>query len=92
MDRTTEEAISSLQAQVSVQHLVLLSVIKAHPQPAALLQEWHRVRADAIDCKSAIPSTSRHSELVRERCENFAEEWTAQLVDAAVDSSTHKPA
>jgi hypothetical protein len=92
MNRTTEEAISSLQAQVSIQHLVLLAMIKTHPEPAVLLQEWRRVLTDSIDCKSAIPSTSRHSELVRERCENFAEEWTAQLVDAAVDRSTNKPA
>jgi hypothetical protein len=91
MDRITEEAISSLQAQVSVQHLVLLTMIKTHPEPAGLLQEWRRVLADSIDCNSALPSTSRHSDLVRERCENFAEEWTAQLVDAAVDSSTNKP-
>ena len=92
MDRiTTEEAISSLQAQVSVQHLVLLTMIKTHPEPVGLLQEWRRILADSINCKSALPSTSRHSDLVRERCETFAEEWTAQLVDAAVDNSTNKP-
>lgn len=85
MDRNTEEAVSSLQAQVSIQHLVLLSLIKTHPEPASILKQWQSVLADAVECKSALPSTSRSSELVRERCEHFAEEWTAHLVDATVD-------
>jgi len=85
MDRNTEEAVSSLQAQVSVQHLALLGLLRTHPEPAAVLQQWRLLSADALACKSALPSTSRHSELVRERCEHFAEEWTAQLADEAVD-------
>lgn len=87
MDRIAEEAWSSLQAQVSVQHLVLLALVRTHPDPAALLKQWRAVLADAIDCKSSLPSTSRGSELVRERCGHFAEEWTALLVDEALARS-----
>jgi len=84
MDRITEEAVSSLQAQVSVQHLVLLALLRTHPDPAALLEKWRAVLADAVECNSSLPSTSRKSDLVRERCERFAEEWTAVLVDETV--------
>lgn len=87
MDRITEEAVSSLQAQLSVQHLVLLALIRTHPDPATLLKQWRTVLADAADCKSSLPSTSRRSDLVRERCEHFAEEWTAVLVDETVARS-----
>lgn len=91
MDRNTEEAISSLQAQIAIQHLMLLSLVKTHPYPNQLLETWRSVLADCVECKSALPSTSRESDLVRERCEHFAEEWTAQLVDVAVDRSSQKP-
>lgn len=87
MDRNTEEAVSSLQAQVSVQHLMLLTLVKTHPDPDALLEQWRAVLADSIECKSALPSTSRRSDLVRERCENFATEWTALLVDESLARS-----
>lgn len=87
MDRIIEEAVSSLQAQLSVQHLVLLALIRTHPEPTKLLEQWRNVLADATDCKSSLPSTSRGSDLVRERCEHFAEEWTAALVDETVARS-----
>lgn len=89
MDRITEEAVSSLQAQVSIQHLVLLAMLGTHPDPEALLKQWRALLADSIECKSAIPSTSRQSDLVRERCENFATEWTAVLVDEVLARSTN---
>ncbi|WP_363800088.1 hypothetical protein ABU614_08655 [Lysobacter firmicutimachus] len=91
MDRITEETVSSLQAQIAVQHLVLLSLVKTHPYPNQLLEKWRAVLADSTECKSALPSTSRESDLVRERCDHFAEEWTVQLVDVAVDHLSQKP-
>ena len=87
MDRNTEEAVASLQAQVSVQHLVLLTLLRTHPDPAGVLKQWRSVLADASECRSALPSTSRKSDLVQERCDLFAEEWTALLVDEAVARS-----
>lgn len=90
MDRITEEMLSSLQAQVAMQHLMLLALVKAHPDPARVLAMWQSALADAVDCKSAVPSTCRHSDLIRERCADFSEQWTALLVDEAVVRSSRR--
>jgi hypothetical protein len=84
MDRITEEMLCSLQAQVAMQHLMLLALVKTHPDPDKVLAMWRTALADAVDCKSAVPSTCRHSDLVRERCADFSEQWTALLVEEAV--------
>ena len=84
MERIVEEAIASLQAQLAAQQLMLLSLVKNHPQPAAVLEQWRGLWCDAAERKSALPRTSRHSDLVRERCEDFAEQWTAQLIEESL--------
>ena len=88
MDRITEEAIASLQAQVAIQHLVLLSLVRSHPDPPAVLAQWRSLLADAGERRSGLPSTGRRSELVGECCERFAEVWTAQLVDESVNRAS----
>lgn len=79
MDRNTEEAMCSLQAQVHVQGLALRALAATHPDPAALLTAWRNVLADAQSGPIAV--RERDSAYLGELCRIRAEDWTAELVE-----------
>ncbi|WP_115841895.1 hypothetical protein [Lysobacter soli] len=79
MDRSTEEAMCSLQAQVHVQGLALRALAATHPDPTALLAAWRNLRVDAET--GPISVRERDSAYLDELCRIRAEDWTAELVD-----------
>ena len=79
MDRSTEEAICGLQAQVRVQGLALRALAATHPDPAALLAAWRQGLADAESGRAA--AYARDSAYLGELCRVRAEDWTAELVE-----------
>ncbi len=83
MDRTTEELICDLQAQVSVLRVGLRALARTHPDPAQLLRAWREALGDSA-ADASVPSSARQSETLAERRQAFAEDWTAELVELAV--------
>lgn len=84
MDRETEVALCDLQAQVYVLRLALRALIRTHPDPSASLATWRAALAEVATTSPAVPSYARGSEYLAERCQAFAEDWTAELVEHAV--------
>jgi hypothetical protein len=79
MDRITEEALCSLQAQVHVQDLVLRALVATHPDPAGLLAAWRQCLAEAGS--GPVAAHARDSAYLAEHCRVRAEDWTAELVE-----------
>lgn len=77
------EMMALLRAQLTVHHLALRALVQSHPDPAAILAEWRRIRADAVAAAYTLTSDERASAWLGERVHAFAEDWTAELVDAA---------
>jgi len=84
MDRVTEEALCDLQAQVYVLRQALRAMLRTHPDPSVALASWKAVLDDASISKPMVPSYARGSDYIADRCQAFAEDWTAELVDYAV--------
>ena len=84
------ETLALLRAQVAVHHMALRALVHSHPDPAAVLAEWRRIRADAVNAAYALPSDERHSAWLSEHVQAFAEDWTAELVDAAAQRDPKK--
>jgi hypothetical protein len=85
MDRTTEEAICSLQAQLHVQRLALRALASTHPHPDRLLAAWREALADTAS--GPVAAHARHSEYLADQCQVHAEDWTAELVELTVPAS-----
>ena len=81
MDNWRDE-IAILQAQLAVQQMALKAVVHTHPHPAELLHQWRRLRADRVAAAYALPTGVRTSEWLSQYVQAFAEDWTAELVDA----------
>jgi len=81
MDNWREE-LAILQAKLGVQHMALQALVQSHPQPDVLLQHWRRLRADRVAEAYALPADARASEWLSQYVQAFAEDWTAELVDA----------
>lgn len=77
------ELLAILKAQVTVHHMALRALLHSHPDPAAVLAEWRKIRADAVNAAYVLPSAERTSAWLTEQVHAFAEDWTAELVDAA---------
>jgi len=86
MDRETEETLCALQAQVYAQDVALRALARTHPDPAAVLAAWREALVDAATCAPAAPAHARSSEYFAERVRVFTEDWTAELVELAVDA------
>lgn len=76
------EELAILQAQLAVQHMALRALVQSHPHPAGLLQHWRRLCADSVASAHALPADARSSEWLSQHVQAFAEDWTAELVDA----------
>ncbi len=81
MDNWREE-VAIVQAQLAAQQMALRALIQSHPEPAALLQHWRELRADGGAAGCALPAGIRASEWLTQQIQAFAEDWTAELVDA----------
>ena len=77
------EVLALLKAQVTVHHMALRALVHSHPNPPAVLAEWRKIRADAVNAAYVLPSDERNSAWLTEQVQAFAEDWTAELVDAA---------
>jgi hypothetical protein len=84
MDRDTEEALCDLQAQVCVLRLALRALVRTHPDPNAALASWRAALTEAATSNPVVPSYARSSAHVADRCQAFAEDWTAELIENAV--------
>ena len=76
------EMLAVLKAQATVHNMALRALVHSHPDPAAVLAEWRKIRADAVNAAYVLPSEERHSAWLSEHVLAFAEDWTAELVDA----------
>ena len=83
MDRITEQTLCDLQAQLYVQRIALCALARAHPDPDAVLSAWRAALADAAS-DPVVAAHAQRSEFLAERCQAFAEDWTAELVELAV--------
>lgn len=81
MDNWREE-IAILHAQVAVQQMALRAVVHTHSHPVEMLQQWRRLRADRVAAAYALPADVRSSEWLSQQVQAFAEDWTAELVEA----------
>ena len=78
---TWREEVAILQAQLAVQHMALRALVHSHPEPAALLHQWRKLRADRVAAAYTLPADARTSEWLSQHVHAFAEDWTAELVD-----------
>lgn len=83
MDRATEEIICDLQAQVYVLRIALRALARTHHDPGISLAVWREAIEEAT-LGPVVPAYARRSEYLAERCQAFAEDWTAELVEMAV--------
>ncbi len=81
------DELALLKAQLAVQHMALRALVQSHPQPSAVLGAWRELRADTVAAAYALPAADRRSEWLTERVHAFAEDWTAELVDATTRRS-----
>lgn len=84
MDKQLEELLATLQAQLAVHHMALRALARSHPDPGSVLSTWRGIRADAVAAAYTVPPDLRHSDWLAERTQAFAEDWTAELVDASL--------
>jgi len=78
---TWREELAILQAQLAVQHMALRALVHSHPEPAALLHQWRKLRADRVAAAYTLPADARSSDWLSQQVQAFAEDWTAELVD-----------
>lgn len=83
VDRENEEVICDLQAQVYVLRVALQALANAHGDSNALLASW-REALKVASLGPVVPAYARRSEYLAERCQAFAEDWTAELAELAV--------
>ena len=83
MDKDLRSELAMLKAQLAVQHMALRALVQSHPQPTAVLDEWRKLRADTVAAAYSLPPDVRASEWLGEQIQVFAEDWTAELIDAA---------
>ena len=77
------EELAILKAHVAVQYMALRALVQSHPAPAAVLEEWRKLRADKVAAAYALYADDRASEWLTAQVHTFAEDWTAELADAA---------
>lgn len=84
MDRETDEALCSLQAQLYAQRIALRALARTHPDPAGVLAAWRVALIETATCSPVLPAPTRNSAYLADQVRVFAEDWTAELVELAV--------
>lgn len=90
MDTHWGDELAIVKAQLAVQHMALRALAHSHPRPSALLEEWRNLRADSVAAAYSLPSDVRNSEWLTMHVQAFAEDWTAELVEAAMRRRSHR--
>ena len=83
------DELAILNARLAVQHMALRALVHSHPDPAAVLEQWQKLRADTVAAAYSLPSELRSSEWLSEHVQSLAAEWMAELALAA---ATHRAA
>jgi hypothetical protein len=91
MDRNWRDELAIAKAQLAVLHMALRALAQSHPRPEAVLDEWRKLRADTVAAAYSLPGDIRASEWLTDHVQAFAEDWTAELVDA-VTRHANRPA
>jgi hypothetical protein len=86
-----QDELAILKAQLAVQQMALRALAHSHPRPGAVLEEWRKLRADSVAAAYGLPNDVR-SEWLSDYVHTFAEDWTAELADAATRHATHRGA
>ena len=81
MDDWRDE-LAALKAAVAVQQVALRALALSHPQPAAVLEHWNRLRADCVAAAYG-GGTSHVDGWLTAQVHARAEEWTSELRAAA---------
>jgi hypothetical protein len=92
MDKNWRDELAIVKAQLAVQHMALRALVHSHPRPTAVLEEWRKLRADRVAAAYSLPVDVRTSEWLTDHVQAFAEDWTAELVDAVTRHSNHQAA
>ena len=91
MDNWKEE-LALVKAQLVVQHMALRALVQSVERPGEWLEEWRKLRADTVAAAYSLPFDVRTSAWLTEHVQAFAEDWTAELVDAVTRRGERKPA
>lgn len=87
------EELAILNARLAVQQMALRALVHSHPNPAIVLEEWQKLRADTIAAAYAPQSDVRITEWLTEHVQALATEWMAELAFAATrQTAREKPA
>ena len=82
MDNWREE-LAALKAALAVQQVTLRALVHSHPQPAAVLEHWNRLRADIVAAAYVAGPAGDGDGWLTTQVQARAEEWTAELQRAA---------
>ena len=77
------DELDFLKAQLAVQHMALRALVHSHPHPAAVLDEWRKLRADGVAAAYATPGHPHSVTWRTEPVQRLAADWLAELVLAA---------
>ena len=77
------EELALLKARLAVQHLALRALVHSHPDPATVLDEWRRLRADTVAAAYAEHADGSAGEWLSEHMQSLAADWMAELALAA---------
>jgi hypothetical protein len=77
------EELALLKARLAVQHLALRALVHSHPDPAAVLDEWRKLRADTVAAAYAVHAEAGAGEWLSEHMQSLAADWAAELALAA---------
>ena len=78
-----QEELALLKAHLAVQQMALLALVRSHPRPAAVHEAWQQLRADKVAAAYALSADGPTRDWLTARSHALAEEWTAELAEAA---------
>jgi hypothetical protein len=77
------EELAILNARLAVQQMVLRALVHSHPDPAKVLEEWQKLRADTVAAAYTVHPDVRISEWLTDHVQSLAADWMAELAFAA---------
>ena len=78
-----QEELALLKAHLAVQEMALRALVRSHPRPAAVHEAWQQLRADKVAAAYALSADGPTRDWLTARSHALAEEWTAELAEAA---------
>ena len=77
------DELDLLNARLAVQDMALRALVQSHPCPADVLEAWRQLRADKVVAAYAPKAGSPARDWLTNGAHALAEDWTAELSDAA---------